>query len=83
MATVGDIANAKKVTDRFVSRTMRLAYLAPDVLEPFLERAGLLTIGDKVNGPNEYTVGGRDASSGGLPWPNWQDIKSLLLFRRF
>jgi hypothetical protein len=32
-ATVGDIAEAEKVTDRFVSRTMRLAYLSPDVLE--------------------------------------------------
>jgi TonB-linked SusC/RagA family outer membrane protein len=29
-----------------------------------------LTIGDKVNGPNEYTVGGRDAATGGLPWPD-------------
>lgn len=33
MATVGDIATAERVTDRFVSRTMRLAYLSPDVLE--------------------------------------------------
>jgi hypothetical protein len=32
-ATVGDIARAEKVTDRFVSRTMRLAYLSPEVLE--------------------------------------------------
>jgi hypothetical protein len=32
-ATVGDISRTKKVTDRFVSRTMRLAYLAPEVLE--------------------------------------------------
>jgi hypothetical protein len=31
--TVHDIAKIEKVTDRFVSRTMRLAYLAPDVLE--------------------------------------------------
>lgn len=30
----------------------------------------LLTIGDKVNGPNDYTVGGRDGSVGGLPWPD-------------
>ncbi len=30
----------------------------------------LLTIGDKVNGPNDYTVGGRDGTVGGLPWPN-------------
>ncbi len=35
----------------------------------------LLTIGDLVNGPNKYTVGGRDAASGGLPWPRWQDVK--------
>ncbi len=33
LATVSDLANAEKVTDRFVSRTMRLAYLSPDVLE--------------------------------------------------
>ncbi|MFN4143653.1 hypothetical protein [Aestuariivirga sp.] len=33
MATVGDIAKSERVTDRFVSRTMRLAYLSPDVLE--------------------------------------------------
>jgi hypothetical protein len=33
MATVGDIAKIEGVTDRFVSRTMRLAYLSPDVLE--------------------------------------------------
>lgn len=33
MATAGDIANAEKVTDRFVSRTMRLAYLSPEVME--------------------------------------------------
>jgi hypothetical protein len=31
-----DIATAEKVTDRFVSRMMRLAYLAPDVLEKLL-----------------------------------------------
>lgn len=30
----------------------------------------LLTIGDLVNGPNPYTVGGRDAATGGLPWPD-------------
>jgi hypothetical protein len=33
MATVGDIAIAERVTDRFVSRTMRLAYLSPELLE--------------------------------------------------
>lgn len=33
VATVGDLANLEGVTDRFVSRTMRLAYLSPEVLE--------------------------------------------------
>lgn len=33
LATVSDIAKAERVTDRFVSRTMRLAYLSPEVLE--------------------------------------------------
>jgi len=35
-STLQDIAIAEKVTDRFVSRMMRLAYLAPDVLERLL-----------------------------------------------
>lgn len=35
----------------------------------------LLAIGDKVNGPNDYTAGGRDLASGGMPWPNWQEMK--------
>ncbi len=35
----------------------------------------LLTIGDLVNGPNDYTGGGRDAASGGLKWPAWQSMK--------
>jgi len=30
----------------------------------------LLTIGDVVNGPNKWTVGGRDGATGGLPWPD-------------
>ena len=38
MATVGDIAKAENVTDRFVSRTMRLAYLSPEVLERLVLR---------------------------------------------
>lgn len=32
-STVGDIAKSERVTDRFVSRTMQLAYFSPDVLE--------------------------------------------------
>ncbi|MFC0246770.1 hypothetical protein ACFOLL_16920 [Falsochrobactrum ovis] len=35
-STIADIATAEKVTDRFVSRMMRLAYLAPEVLEKLL-----------------------------------------------
>lgn len=34
--TLQDIAIVEKVTDRFVSRIMRLAYLSPDVLEKLL-----------------------------------------------
>jgi hypothetical protein len=33
VGTIHDIALAEKVSDRFVSRTMRLAYLSPIVLE--------------------------------------------------
>lgn len=33
VATAGDLAKLEGVTDRFVSRTVRLAYLSPDVLE--------------------------------------------------
>lgn len=32
VATVGDLAKLEGVTDRFISRTMRLAYLSPDVI---------------------------------------------------
>lgn len=35
-STIADIANAERVTDRFISRMVRLAYLAPDVLEKLL-----------------------------------------------
>jgi hypothetical protein len=34
--TLQDIARAEVVTDRYVSRIMRLAYLSPDVLERLL-----------------------------------------------
>jgi hypothetical protein len=33
MATIGDITRVENMTDRFVSRTMRLAYLSPETLE--------------------------------------------------
>ena len=32
-ATIQDIARAEKVTDRFISRIMQLAYLSPDVID--------------------------------------------------
>lgn len=32
-ATIQDIAAAEKISDRFISRTLRLAYLSPTVLE--------------------------------------------------
>lgn len=35
-STLQDIAAAEKVSDRFVSRMLRLAYLAPNVLEKLL-----------------------------------------------
>ena len=35
-ATIHDIDKAEGVTDRFVSRMMRLAYLSPEVLERLL-----------------------------------------------
>lgn len=36
--TIQDIASAEKVSDRFVSRMMRLAYLSPEVLERLVIR---------------------------------------------
>jgi hypothetical protein len=38
VSTIQDIAAAEKVSDRFVSRMMRLAYLAPEVLEHLVIR---------------------------------------------
>jgi len=35
-ATIQDIAAAEKISDRFVSRMVRLAYLSPEVLEQLL-----------------------------------------------
>ena len=37
-STIQDIANAEKVSDRFVSRMMRLAYLSPEVLDHLVIR---------------------------------------------
>jgi hypothetical protein len=38
VATIHDLAVAEKVSERFVSRTMRLAYLSPIVLERLVAR---------------------------------------------
>ena len=35
-ATIRDIAKAENISDRFVSRIIRLAYLSPEVLERLL-----------------------------------------------
>ncbi len=35
----------------------------------------LMTLGDKVSGPNPYTSGGRDAASGGYAWPDYTKMK--------
>jgi hypothetical protein len=37
-STIQDIAEAEKISDRFVSRMMRLAYLSPEVLEHLVVR---------------------------------------------
>ncbi len=48
--TVHDIAKAEKVTDRFVSRTMRMAYLSPYVLERLLigQEPPTVTVNDLI-----------------------------------
>ncbi len=54
-STIQDIAAAEKVSDRFVSRMMRLAYLSPEVLEhlvirrvpPALSLNNLVTVADR------------------------------------
>ena len=38
VSTIQDIAAAERVSDRFVSRMMRLAYLSPEVLEHLVIR---------------------------------------------
>lgn len=38
VTTAGDLAKLEEVTERFVSRTVRLAYLSPEVLERLVTR---------------------------------------------
>ena len=53
-STIADIASAENLSDRFVSRMMRLAWLAPDVLEklvihripPALSLSDLVAVAD-------------------------------------
>ena len=62
-ATIHDIAKAEGVTDRFVSRMMRLAYLSPDVLERLVTQRepAALSLNDLV------TVAD-------LPWPEQAEV---------
>jgi hypothetical protein len=54
-ATIQDIAAAEKISDRFVSRMMRLAYLSPEVLDhlvirrvpPALSLSDLVALADR------------------------------------
>lgn len=57
LATLQDIAAAENISDRFVGRMMRLAYLSPDVLERLVARREppALSLGDLV-------------AVAGLPW---------------
>ena len=63
MATLQDIAAAVKVSDRFVGRMMRLAYLSPDVLERLVTQRepAALSLNDLV------TVAD-------LPWPEQAEV---------
>lgn len=71
-ATIHDIAEAEKFTDRFVSRMLRLAYLSPDVLERLVvwrdpPSVSVIDLIDAVNLPwSEQTryVFGEEQTSG-------------------
>ena len=63
MTTLQDIAAAEKISDRFVGRMMRLAYLSPDVLERLVTQRepAALSLNDLV------TVAD-------LPWPEQAEV---------
>lgn len=63
LATLQDIAAAENISDRFVGRMMRLAYLSPDVLERLVTQRepAALSLNDLV------TVAD-------LPWPEQADV---------
>lgn len=46
-STIQEIADAEKISDRFVSRTMRLAYLSPAVIDRLLFKADVPSISVK------------------------------------
>jgi hypothetical protein len=50
VATAGDLAKLEGVTERFVSRTMRLAYLSPEVLERMVDerQSPAVTVHDMI-----------------------------------
>lgn len=54
VATAGDLAKLEGVTERFVSRTMRLAYLSPDALERLLlmRQTPAVSVHDLVSVPS-------------------------------
>lgn len=62
-ATASEIAKAEKVTDRFVSRTMRLAYLSPEVLER-------LVVGREPPGATWNDL----VKTASIPWPEQDKI---------
>ena len=57
VATIQDIAIAEKLSDQFVSRMIRLAYLSPDVLEQLVLRR---------RSPTLSLIGLSDVAA--LPW---------------
>ena len=62
-STIQDIAAAEKISDRFVGRMMRLAYLSPDVLERLVTQRepAALSLNDLVTVTD-------------LPWPEQAEV---------
>ena len=62
-ATLQDIAAAEKISDRFVGRMMRLAYLSPEVLERLVTQRepAALSLNDLVTVTD-------------LPWPEQAEV---------
>jgi len=62
-STIQDIANAEKVSDRFVGRMIRLAYLSPSVLESLVitRKPPAISINDLM-------------AVAELPWPEQMEV---------